>query len=76
MTLRRVPLMASANENAFTRSNQEQFLDKNIFCPQSSYFTKATARILYPRILYIINKINYIFFITACLIPRRQIIPV
>jgi len=45
----------------FTRSNQEQFLDKNIFCPQSSYFTKATARILYPRILYIIYNKTILF---------------
>ena len=55
--------MASANENAFTRSNQEQFLDKNIFCPQSSYFTKSDSPDFISAyfIYYQQNKL-YIFY--------------
>ena len=63
-------------KRVLARSINEQFLDKNIFCPQSSYFTKSDSPDFISAYLYIINNKNYTIFITACLIPRRQIIPV
>ena len=44
--------MASANENAFSSLNQRAISRQKQFVLSRVILLKATARILYPRILY------------------------